>query len=252
MKSCTKPDQIATSFLLFILVCAFLLGACSRQKAQSSPPPPEVVTMTVKEQQVVLTSELPGRTSAYLVAEVRPQISGIIQKRLFNEGSFVKAGAVLYQIDPAPFQAAYDSAMASLAKAEANLPSIRSRAERYRDLLADKAVSQQDFDDADSAFRQAEAEIKYWKAAVESARINLGYTRVTAPISGRTGRSNVTEGALVTANQPAPLATDSTVRPHLRGCSPIHGRTAAIEARHGEWPSGSKRNKSEKGQTHSG
>ncbi len=207
MKSRTKLDRITTSFLLFILVCAFLLDACSRQKAQSSPPPPEVVTMTVKEQPLSLTTELPGRTSAYLVAEVRPQISGIIQKRLFNEGSGVKAGAVLYRIDPAPFQAAYDSAMASLAKAEANLPSIRSRAGRYHDLLADKAVSQQDFDDADSAFRQAEADIKFWKASVESARINLGYTRVTAPISGRTGKSNVTEGALVTANQPTPLAT---------------------------------------------
>ena len=130
MKSRTKLDRITTSFLLFILVCAFLLDACSRQKAQSSPPPPEVVTMTVKEQPLSLTTELPGRTSAYLVAEVRPQISGIIQKRLFNEGSGVKAGAVLYRIDPAPFQAAYDSAMASLAKAEANLPSIRSRAGR--------------------------------------------------------------------------------------------------------------------------
>ncbi len=207
MKSRTKSIRIATTFLLFILVCAFLLDACSRQKAQSSPPPPEVVTMMVKEQQVVLTTELPGRTSAYLVADVRPQISGIIQKRMFSEGSFVNAGTILYQIDPAPFQAAYDSAEDSLAKAEANLPAMRSRAERYHELLADKAVSRQDFDDADSAFKQAEAEVRYWKATVESARINLGYTRVTAPISGRTGKSNVTEGALVTMNQPTPMAT---------------------------------------------
>jgi len=162
--------------------------------------------VTVKAQEVVLTSELPGRTSAYLVAEVRPQVSGLILKRMFNEGSVVKAGAVLYQIDSAPFQAAYDSAGASLARAEANVPAIRSRAQRYRELLVTKAVSQQDFDDVDAALNQAEAEIKYWKAAVESARINLGYTRVTAPISGRIGKSNMTEGALVTANQPAPLA----------------------------------------------
>jgi len=209
-----KPYQITTSFFLFILVCVFLLDACDRgRQSQPSPRPPEVVTMTVKEQQVVLTSELAGRTSAYLVAEVRPQVSGIIQKRMFTEGSGVKAGAVLYQIDPALFQAAYDSAAASLARAEANLPAIRSRAERYRELLVAKAVSQQDFDDADSAFRQVKAEVSYWKAVVESARINLGYTRVTAPISGRIGRSNVTKGALVTAHQPAPLATIQQLDP---------------------------------------
>ncbi|MEN6475324.1 MAG: efflux RND transporter periplasmic adaptor subunit [Syntrophaceae bacterium] len=161
--------------------------------------------MTVKAQPVILTTELPGRTSACLVAEVRPQVSGIIKKRLFAEGSHVKAGELLYQIDAAPFQAAYDSASASLNRAEATLPAIRSRVERYRESLASKAVSQQDFDDVESAFRQAEAEVKYWKATVQSASINLGYTRVTAPISGRIGKSNVTAGALVTANQPTPL-----------------------------------------------
>jgi membrane fusion protein (multidrug efflux system) len=213
MKSCNKPVRIAATFLVFILSCTLILGACSRNKPQQMPPAPEVGTVTVREQQVVLTAELPGRTSAYLVAEVRPQVSGIIQKRLFEEGSNVKAGAVLYQIDPAPFQAAYDSAQASLARSEANLPAIRSRAERYRELLVEKAVSRQDVDDADSAQRQAEADVTYWKAAVQTARINLGYTKVIAPISGRIGRSNVTEGALVTANQPATLTTIQQLDP---------------------------------------
>ncbi len=207
MKSCTRPGQITTVLSLVILACLFLLGACNNKQAQQAPPPPEVGTITVKEQEVVLTTELPGRTAPYRVAEVRPQVTGIVLKRLFEEGSDVRAGSVLYQIDPAPFKAAYDSAVASLARAEANLPAIRLRAERYRELLASGAVSQQSFDDADAAFRQAEADVKYWKATVESARINLGHTRVTAPISGRTGRSQVTEGALVTAGQPTALTT---------------------------------------------
>jgi membrane fusion protein (multidrug efflux system) len=162
---------------------------------------------------VELTTELPGRTAACLISEIRPQVNGIIQKRHFKEGSDVKAGALLYQIDPAPFQVSYDSAKASLGKAQANLPSIRSRAERYRELLADKAVSHQDYDDAAAAVEQVKAEIEYWKAAVEAARINLGYTRVTAPISGRIGRSSVTDGALVTAYQAATLATIQQLDP---------------------------------------
>lgn len=156
---------------------------------------------------VVLTTELPGRTSAYLVAEIRPQVNGIIQKRLFTEGSNVRAGQVLYQIDPAPFQAVLENAKAAVAKAEANLAAIRSRAERFKELLPDKAVSQQEYDDAAAALKQTEADIAVWKATVQTARINLGYTRITAPISGRIGKSNATEGALVTAQQPAPLSS---------------------------------------------
>ncbi|MBW1953674.1 MAG: efflux RND transporter periplasmic adaptor subunit, partial [Deltaproteobacteria bacterium] len=129
------------------------------------------------------------------------------------EGSMVKAGQVLYQIDPAPFQAALDNAKAALGKAEANLPAIRLRAERYRELLADKAVSQQEYDDAAAALKQAKAEIEYWKAQVRTARINLGYCRVNAPITGRIGKSNVTEGAIVTAYQPQPLATIQQLDP---------------------------------------
>ncbi len=192
-----------------------VLGGCGSGPGQQAGPPPvpEVATVTIQPRQVELTTELPGRTSAYLVAEIRPQVNGIVQKRLFKEGSDVKAGQMLYQIDPAPFQVAYDSARASLGKAQANLPSIRLRAERYRELLADKGVSRQDYDDAKANVDQAQAEIAYWKSAVEGARINLGYTRVTAPIAGRIGKSNVTDGALVTAYQAMPLATIQQLDP---------------------------------------
>jgi membrane fusion protein (multidrug efflux system) len=213
MQSLKKQNQTAPLFILLILICAVMLGACDKKQEAQTPPPPEVATVAVKEQQIVLTSELPGRTSAYLTAEVRPQVSGIIEKRMFTEGALVKAGEVLYQIDPAPFQAAYDSAEASLARAQANVPALRSRDQRFRELLATKAVSQQDVDDVDAALKQAEAEVKYWMAARDSARINLGYTRIIAPISGRIGKSNLTQGALVTANQPTPLATIQQMDP---------------------------------------
>ncbi|HQI82016.1 MAG TPA: efflux RND transporter periplasmic adaptor subunit [Deltaproteobacteria bacterium] len=205
--------RIATMLPLFTLACVFLLEACHEQPTKQAPPPSEVGTITVKDQEVMLTTELPGRTAAYRIAEVRPQVSGIILKRQFDEGAEVMAGSTLYLIDPSPFQAAYDGAMASLARSQANLQAIRVRAQRYRELLSSGAVSQQSFDDADSAFRQAEADVAYWKAAVESARINLEHTRVTAPISGRTGRSSVTEGALVTASQPSPLVTIQQIDP---------------------------------------
>jgi membrane fusion protein (multidrug efflux system) len=200
---------------LTILASLLLLAGCEKDQAQQGRPPrlPEVATVTISPRRIELNTELPGRTSAHLVAEIRPQVNGIIKKRLFREGSDVKAGQLLYQIDPAPFQVAYDSAKASLAKAQANLPSIQSRAQRYKDLLADKAVSRQELDDAVSAVDQARAEIQYWKSAVEAARINLGYTRVTAPISGRIGMSSVTDGALVTAYQPAALATIQQLDP---------------------------------------
>jgi len=201
-----------TAFLM-VLSGSLLLGGCNQQKQAAPPPVPEVAVVTVQPQQVELTTELPGRTSAYLVAEIRPQVNGLIQKRLFKEGSDVKAGQVLYQIDPAPFQAALDHARAALAEAEANVPAIRLKMQRYKELLADKAVSQQDYDDAEAALKQAEAEVVYGKAAVESARINLDYTRVTAPISGRIGRSSVTDGALVTAHQPTALATIQQLDP---------------------------------------
>jgi membrane fusion protein (multidrug efflux system) len=201
--------------IFMVLSSLFFLAACNRGQDQqaSKAAVPEVAVVTIEARQVELTTELPGRTSAYLVSEIRPQVNGIIQKRNFREGSDVQAGELLYQIDPAPFQVALDSAKASLGKAQANLPAIVSRAERYTWLLDQKAVSRQDYDDATAAVGQAKAEIEYWKAAVEAARINLGYTRVTAPISGRVGKSNVTDGALVTAYQPLALATVQQLDP---------------------------------------
>ncbi len=201
------------TLLLVVLSGGLLLTGCKR-KPQSAPPfVPEVVTITIQPKQVELTTELPGRTSAYLVAEIRPQVNGLIQKRLFTEGSDVNAGQVLYQIDPAPFQAALDNAKASFSRSEASLPSIRSKAERYKDLLTDKAVSQQDYDDAASSLNQAEADIQYWKAMLETANINLRYTSITAPISGRIGKSSVTDGALVTAYQSIALSTIQQMDP---------------------------------------
>lgn len=193
-----------------------LWGGCQNRQQEgpsATPPPPQVVTVTVKPRSIMLTTELPGRTTAHRVAEIRPQVNGLIKKRLFIEGSDVKAGDVLYQIDPASFQAALSNAEAAMVRSEANLPAIRSRVSRYDELLAEKAISQQDYDDAAAQLKQAEADIQYWKAAVETARINLAFTRITAPISGRIGRSNVTEGAIVTAYQPLALATIQQLDP---------------------------------------
>ncbi len=194
----------------------FLLSGCESghsQQAAGPPPVPEVAIVTIAPQPLSLTTELPGRTSAFRVAEIRPQVNGIVQKRLFTEGSTVEAGQLLYQIDPAQFQAALDSAEASLHKAKTYLPSVRLRAERYRELLAENAVSQQDYDDAAAAMEQARAEIGFWEAEVAKARISLDYTRVIAPVSGRIGKSNVTAGALVTAYQPTPLSTIQQMDP---------------------------------------
>jgi membrane fusion protein (multidrug efflux system) len=198
---------------LIALLCGLSMTACNRQVQAPPTPVPEVATVTVVRQQVLLTSELPGRTSSYLIAEIRPQVNGLIQKRLFTEGSDVKAGQELYQIDPAPFQAALDNAKAALGRSEANLPAIRLRAGRYKDALADKAVSRQDLDDADAALKQGQADIAYYQAMVETARINLNYARVVSPISGRIGTSTVTDGAIVTAYQPVALATIQQLDP---------------------------------------
>jgi len=197
-----------------VLLGLLALTGCNRQPpVPPAPPPIQVSTVTVQPETVTLSSQLPGRTSAFRVAEIRPQISGLILKRLFIEGEEITAGQVLYQIDPAPFQAALNSAGAALNRAEAILPSIQARAERFRDLLVDRAVSQQDYDDALGALKQAEANIASWRAQLEVARINLAYTRVTAPIDGRIGKSSVTDGAIVTAYQPVPLATIQQLDP---------------------------------------
>lgn len=213
MQPIKKTKYIDYNLVVLAALVSLLLGGC--QSKQSAPPPrvPEVAVLTVATRPVELTTELPGRTSAYRVAEIRPQVNGIILKRLFVEGSQVQAGQPLYQIDPAPFQATLDNAQAALGKAEANRPAIRLKAERVKELIADNAVSQQEVDDAAAALKQSEADIQFWKAMVDSARINLGHARITAPLSGRIGKSNVTEGALVTAHQSLPLATIQQLDP---------------------------------------
>ena len=208
-------NAVWSAGLLLALGCVVLTGCEQPQAAGEGAPadPPEVGVVEVQPQKVALTTELAGRTSAYMVSEVRPQVGGIIQKRLFTEGGDVAAGQPLYQIDPATYQAAFESAKASMAKAEANLASTRSKASRYEELVAIKAVSQQDNDDAQAALKQGLADVAATKAAVETARINLAYTKVAAPIAGRIGRSTVTPGALVTASQQSALATVQQLDP---------------------------------------
>lgn len=196
-----------------LVAAVAVLASCSQKQAPPPAPLPEVATITVARQSVLLTTELPGRTAPYRIAEIRPQVNGLILKRLFTEGTDVKQGQELYQIDPAPFQAALDNARAALGRAEANLPAIKSREQRYQQALADRAVSQQDYDDVAAALKQAEADVLYYKAMVETARINLNYAKVTSPISGRIGVSSVTDGAIVTAYQPVALASIQQLDP---------------------------------------
>jgi len=176
-------------------------------------PLPEVVTTTIEKQVLQLDEELPGRTEAFRVAEIRPQVNGLIQKRLFTEGTDVEEGQSLYQIDPRPFEATLNSAKAGLARAQATLPALESRVTRYSEALADNAVSQQDFDDASANRDQAQADILYYEALCKNSEINLEYTKVISPISGRIGLSTVTDGAIVTAYQQIPLTTVTQLDP---------------------------------------
>lgn len=189
---------------------AVAITACGKhgdQQQQHNQGPPEVGVIVLHPQVAPLAAELPGRTSAFESSEVRPQVGGIIQSRLFTEGSTVHKGQVLYQIDPATYRAALSQAQAQLANARAGATTARLKAQRYTDLVKINAVSRQEADDAVAAAQQAQAQVQQTQAAVQSAQINLGYTRVTAPISGRVGRSTVTPGALVTANQADALTT---------------------------------------------
>lgn len=172
-----------------------------------------VSALTLKRTPVMLERELPGRTVAYQVAELRPQVTGIVTERLFTEGSRVKEGQQLYQIDPAPYRAAYNSAQADLAKAEANVKAVLAKATRYADLVKIEAVSRQEYDDITAQLAQAKADVGIARAALAAAKINLDYTKVYAPISGRIGHSNVTKGALVTANQTQALAQITQLDP---------------------------------------
>ncbi len=190
-----------------------LTGCNDKEAQQSAPQAPEVGVVTLKSAPLQITTELPGRTSAYRIAEVRPQVSGIILKRNFEEGSEIKAGVSLYQIDPATYQASYDSAKGDLAKAQASASIAQVTLKRYQKLLGTKYISQQDYDTALADSQQANAAVVAAKAAVETARINLAYTKVTSPISGRIGKSSVTEGALVTSGQTNALSTVQQLDP---------------------------------------
>jgi len=204
---------------LFVSVIAtsILLASCG-DAGQSAPDAMQQQVMTVgvvtiKAQNVDLTTTLPGRASAFRVAEVRPQVTGILEKRLFDEGSMVTAGQQLYQIDAAMYEAELASAQAEIARANAVLKSTKSRFERSKELLADNAISQQDFDEAEASYLQAEAQLKVAQANLARAELNLEYTKVKAPISGQIGRSQLTEGALLSVGQAQPLTTITQLDP---------------------------------------
>ena len=193
-----------------------LLAACGQSAAPAGPgamPPAEVGVVTAAPGNVGLVTELPGRLEASRVAQVRARAAGILTQRLFREGSLVQAGQVLFEIDAGPYQAAYQSAQAGLAKAEANLTQAAAQAERYKPLVQAKAISEQEFVSAQAAQKQALADVAAARAAVQSARINLDYTRVTAPITGRIGRELATVGALVGQGEATPLALIQQIDP---------------------------------------
>jgi membrane fusion protein (multidrug efflux system) len=194
------------------LFAALLLSACGKQ-TPPPPPPPKVGVVAVQMQSVTLTSELPGRTSPFESSEVRPQVDGIITKRLFREGEMVRAGQVLYQIDPAPYAATAANARAALARANASIASTAALARRYGELVKINAIAKQDYENAIASANQAQADVGAQKAALQSAEINLRRTSIRAPISGRIGASTFTVGALVTAAQTQPLATIQRLDP---------------------------------------
>ena len=197
-----------------MLLAALVLSGCSKKtSAPAAPAPIEAGVVTVAAQPLTLTRELPGRTSAYRIAEVRARVSGIVLKQLFTEGRDVKEGQSLYQIDPAPYQAALDSAKASLARAQASATLARLQEDRFKHLLSETAISQQDYDNALAAFQAADADVAAGNAAVQTTAINLGYTNVTSPISGRIGLSSVTEGAYVQSGAATLLATVQQLDP---------------------------------------
>ena len=201
------PRALTRAVLCMLLSLTLLACEEGGKGAPGSSGPREVVIIKLEPRREVYTTALAGRIASFQVAEVRPQVGGILQQRLFTEGADVKAGRALYQIDPATYEAALDSAQAALMKAEANVTPARLKAERFRELLAIKAVSKQEYDDAQAAFKQAEADVAVNRAAVKTARINLEYTKVRSPISGRIGKSAFTPGALVTANQAQALTS---------------------------------------------
>ena len=212
------PSRHFLSWRYAVVAVAVVLAACGKKEAdpaqaQQAPPPPQVGVVTVTPGTIGLQNELPGRLEASRVAEVRARASGILQKRLFREGSEVKAGQQLFLIDNAPYRASLESAQASVAQAEATLAQAKSQADRYKPLVAVNAVSKQDYDNAVASQKTAEANVASAKASVTTARINLGYASVTSPISGRIGRALVTEGALVGQGDATQLAVVQQIDP---------------------------------------
>lgn len=204
------PPRVRSRLMAGAVTAASLLALAAGYNdamAQSAPPPAEVGIVTLHTAPFSIVTELPGRISAFRSADVRPQVGGVIQKRLFTEGDTVTAGQQLYQIDPAPYEAALASAKATLAHAQASVTSAKLTVDRYKPLVAANAVSHQDYDNAVATLAQNQADVDSAKAAVQTAEINLAYTKVLSPITGRTGRSSVTEGALVTASQTTALVT---------------------------------------------
>jgi len=215
LSSATPDRRLRRALAGGCLGAMLLLTACGKSDAPAAPagggmPPPEVGVVTVQPGELGLQTELPGRLEASRVAQVRARVAGILQQRLFTEGSDVKAGQALFRIDAAPYEAALQSAEAALAKGQANLVQTTALAERYKPLAAANAVSQQDYANAVAAQKLAEADVAAGKAAVTTARINLGYANVTAPIAGRIGRALVTEGALVGQGEATQLAVVPT------------------------------------------
>jgi membrane fusion protein (multidrug efflux system) len=195
-----------------LIAAALLLTACAKDQG-GPPPPPEVSVITLKARAIQITDQLPGRTTAFRVAEVRPQVTGVVQRRLFNEGTEVKAGQQLFQIDSGSYRAALSSADAALKHAEAQAVTAKLLAERYEPLIAANAVSKQENDEAIAGRARAEADVASARAAVDAARINVVYTQVLSPITGQIGRTMITEGALVTSGQQSPLATVQQLDP---------------------------------------
>ena len=211
------PRHFATALLaLSLAACGGGSGetkAAAPGAGSSGPPPAEVAVISVTPQNAPLVTELPGRVEASRTAQVRARVNGIVQKRLFREGSEVKAGQLLFQIDPAPYQAAVDSAKAAVVKAQASLTQAKEQATRYKPLAEARAISAQDYIDAQSAQAAAEADVASTQAALRTAQLNLGYASVTAPISGRIGRALVTEGALVSATEATQMALIQQIDP---------------------------------------
>ncbi len=199
--------------LCLLLIVTGCLGGCDDKAPPPAPTKPHVGVVTIHASPVAITTELSGRVTAYRIADVRPQVGGLILKRLFVEGDTVREGQILYQIDPAPSEASLASAQASVARAEAGVTSDQLTYDRYKPLAQAQAISRQDLDTATATLRQAQADVASGRASVKTAAINLAYTKVTSPIGGRSGRSSVTEGALVTANQATSLVTVTQLNP---------------------------------------